>query len=153
MRVSFFNEGAASSALVTFWFIEVILTKKPVFCYQTPPQQLEMSSQCHVLLLLKCWNWFILLVCRPSPSESPGVPDEHGDKRAHLRRDHPGGHERLLLHPLPHPPQRQEPPCQQPVRRPQPSLQLRRLNAPQTPPSLPLPPLLKWQVAERGREC
>lgn len=63
-------------------------------------------------------DWLIDLIifscvclCCSSPSESSGVSDEHSDKRAHLRRDHPRRHERLLLHLLPHPSQRQEHSC------------------------------------------
>ena len=63
-----------------------------------------------------------------SPSESSSLPDEHSDKRAHLRRDHPGCHEHLLLHLLPHTPQRKEHSSQQPVWSPQPSLQLNQTH-------------------------
>lgn len=76
--------------------------------------------------LVEVWRHLLvsLCLCCFSPSESSSVSDEHSDERAHLRRDHPGCHERLLLHLLPHSAQRQERSCQQPVCSTQPSLQL-----------------------------
>ena len=77
-------------------------------------------------MLQKIWTHFNISFCFYcfSSSEISSVSDEHNDKRSHIRCGHPGCHEHLLLHLLPHPCERQEQSCQQLVWSPQPRLEL-----------------------------